>query len=95
MRAAQLLEQRAVFALEPFLDRFVFGSFPEPLLDHFVGGHVGPPTQVRPARYAKPGSALFKWGGSVAPARKTQLDRPDDQRMLDPSRRGTTPWIRE
>jgi hypothetical protein len=46
---AQLLEQLAVFALQPFLDRFVFGSFPKSLLDDFVGGHVGPPTRVRPA----------------------------------------------
>jgi hypothetical protein len=37
-----------MFTLEPFLDRFVFGIFPESLLDHFVGGHVGPPTRVRP-----------------------------------------------
>jgi hypothetical protein len=43
---AQLLEQLAVFALEPFLDRFVLGSFPEPLLDRFVGGHGCPSTRV-------------------------------------------------
>jgi hypothetical protein len=35
----------AVLALEPFSDRFVFGSFPESLLDHFVGGHGCPSTR--------------------------------------------------
>jgi hypothetical protein len=60
MRAPQLLEQRAVFALEPFLDRFVFGSFPEPLLDHVVGGHVVLPRAFRPALYAKPRFPLFR-----------------------------------
>jgi hypothetical protein len=43
---AKFLEQLAVFALQPFLDVFVFGSFPEPLLDHVVGGHDCPPTHV-------------------------------------------------
>jgi hypothetical protein len=61
---AQLLEQLAVLALEPFFYRFVLGSFPEPLLDHFVGGHGCPPTRVCPALYAKSGSALFPWGVS-------------------------------
>ena len=60
MRGAQLLGQRAVFALEPFPDRYVFGSFPEPLLDHFVSGHVVLPRTFRPALYAKPGSTLLR-----------------------------------
>jgi hypothetical protein len=42
---AQFLEQLAVLALESFFDRFVFGSFPESLLDHFVGGHSCPSTR--------------------------------------------------
>jgi hypothetical protein len=29
-----------MFALEPFLDRFVFGSFPQPQMDHVVGGTI-------------------------------------------------------
>ena len=43
---AKFLEQFAVFALEPFLDRFVLRVFPKPLLDDFVGGHGCPPTRV-------------------------------------------------
>jgi hypothetical protein len=49
-----------VFALQPFLDVFVLGSFPKPLLDHFVGGHVVLPREFRPALYAKPSVALAK-----------------------------------
>jgi hypothetical protein len=35
-----------VLALQPFLDRFVLGSFPESLFDYFVGGHGCPSTRV-------------------------------------------------
>jgi hypothetical protein len=56
---AQLVEQFAVLALESFFDRFVFGSFPESLLDHFVGGHGCPSTRGLFGLYAKPGSALL------------------------------------
>jgi hypothetical protein len=47
---AQFLEQFAVFALESFFDRFIVGSFPESLLDHFVGGHVCPSGGCRALR---------------------------------------------
>jgi hypothetical protein len=66
-----------VFALEPFLDRFVFGIFPEPPLDHFVGGHDCPPPGFRPAICANSKSALLvgSVGGGV----------PDDRYPLDRS----------
>jgi hypothetical protein len=58
-----------VFALEPFLDVFVLGIFPEALLDHVVGGHVVLPAAFGPALYAKPRFPLFPWGAwSVASA---------------------------
>jgi hypothetical protein len=57
-----------VFALQPFLDVFVLGSFPEPLLDLFVGGHVVLPPAFGPALYAKPGAVLFPWCVVVASA---------------------------
>ena len=62
---AQLLEQLAVFPLQPLLDLFVVGIFPEPLLDRFVGGHDVLPPGFRPAICAAhPGSALLTWDGS-------------------------------
>jgi hypothetical protein len=66
----QLLEQLAVFTLEPFFDRFVFGASPSRCsIASSVATLVLPPEFVR-ALYAKPGSALSMWSGSVAPARK-------------------------
>ena len=90
MRAPQLLEQRAVFALEPFLDVFVLGSFPEPLLDHFVSGHVCPsPCLVRTLRSAWIClvSVVCVVGG--VGSRRTQSNRGDAQRVLD------LPWCGE
>jgi hypothetical protein len=49
---AVLTEQLAVLAFEPFLDLFLVGIFPEPLLDRFVSGPPlsSPPGLVRTLR---------------------------------------------
>jgi hypothetical protein len=47
---AQLLEQLAVFAFEPFLDRFIFGASPSRCsITSSVATIVPPPSQFRPA----------------------------------------------
>jgi hypothetical protein len=69
---AVLTEQLAVLAFEPFLDLFLVGIFPEPLLDRFVSGHLCPPHPAWSGLYAKPGSALL--GGVRGRWRRLQKD---------------------
>jgi hypothetical protein len=91
---AQLLEQLAVLALQPFFDLFVLKVFPKPLLDHFVGGHVVlPPRFVGTLREARICPVYVEWVGRVGP-RRTQSHGPDDHGMLDPPLVRSTPWIR-
>jgi hypothetical protein len=65
---AQLLEQLAVLALQPFFDLFVLKVFPKPLLDHFVGGHVVPPPRfVGTLREVRICPVYVEWVGRVGP----------------------------
>jgi hypothetical protein len=84
---AQLLKQLAVLALEPFFDVFVFGLFPEPLLDHVVSGHIVLPPGFGPdsTRSLEQPCVRGCVVGGVG-SRKTQSDRPDDQRVLHSAR---------
>jgi hypothetical protein len=70
-----------VLALKPFLDVFVFGIFPEPLLDHVVSGHDS-------SHPGSSGTLREAWSFPVSVgcvvsgigSRSNQSDRPDDQR---------------
>ena len=84
---AQLLKQLAMLALQPFLDVFVLGSFPSRC--SITSSVATLSSHARFVRHSTPSLDFPCYVGCVVGgvgSRRTQSDRPDDQRVLDP------PW---